>query len=238
MNALLLSRMIFFGAVALSFPLAAVAVFGFGTDRHATADVLSVVYGFGIAIGLTTSFWPLECLRAWDRNRRLESLVLMFLGMSYFTHLSWELGWLLLHKTIAASPDAPWAYAWWAYIDGGDARYAHPSSTLLGMEILSITNGVVGATALTRFLRSGRTDRTAVLVMAGTAVVHLYSASLYYLSELLEGLPNVNTHSFVGLWIKFFFANLPWIVVPPCVFVWARNKLAMTVRQDVTIGSL
>ena len=90
------------------------AVFGFGTDRHSTADVLSVIYGFGIAIGLTTSFWPLQCIQEWDRARRLESLALLFLGMSYFTHLSWELGWLLLHKLIAASPDAPWAYAWWA----------------------------------------------------------------------------------------------------------------------------
>jgi hypothetical protein len=226
MNTLLFTRVFFFGTVALSFPLAAVAVFGFGTDRHVTADVLSVIYGFGIAIGLTTSYWPLPCLREWDRPRRLESLVLMFLGMSYFTHLTWELGWLLLHDVIAVSPDAPWAYAWWAYIDGGDARYANPSSTLLGMEILSVCNGLVGATALVQYLKSGRTHRAAVLVMAATAVVHLYSASLYYLTELLEGLPNVNTESFVGLWIKFFFANLPWVVVPWCVLAWARGKLA------------
>lgn len=212
--------------MALSFPLAAVAVFGFGTDRHVTADVLSVVYGFGIAIGLTTSLWPLPCLRDWSLSRRLESLVLMFLGMSYFTHLTWELGWLLLHKIIAASPDAPWAYAWWAYIDGGDARYANPSSTLLGMEVLSVTNGLIGATALAIFLKSQRTHRAAVLVMACTAVVHLYSASLYYLTELLDGLPNVNTQSFVGLWIKFAFANLPWVVVPWCVFAWAHARLA------------
>lgn len=223
MNTLLLWRLFFFGSVAMSFPLAALAVFAFGADRHLTADVLSVVYGFGIAIGLTTSYWPLPCLQPWDKQRRRESLVLMFLGMSYFTHLTWELGWLLLHNLIANSPDAPWAYAWWAYIDGGDARYAHPDSTLLGMEILSVTNGLVGATALTLFLRSGRKHRGAVLVMAATAVVHLYSASLYYLTELLHGLPNVNTQSFVGLWIKFVFANLPWIVVPWCVFAWAHD---------------
>jgi hypothetical protein len=60
-----------------------------------------------------------------------------------------------------------------------------------------------------------------VLVMAATAVVHLYSASLYYLTEIISGLTNVNTQSFVGLWIKFFFANLPWLVVPWCVFAWA-----------------
>jgi hypothetical protein len=157
MNTLLVSRCVCFGTVAMAFPLAAVAVFGLGTDRHLTADVLSVVYAFGIVMGLSTAFWPLHSLRDWDSHRRLESLVLVFLGMSYFTHLTWELGWLLMHDAIAASPDAPWAYAWWAYIDGGDARYAHPDSTLIGMEILSVANGCVGAIALTLFLKSGRT---------------------------------------------------------------------------------
>jgi hypothetical protein len=63
MNALVFSRVLLFGGVALSFPLAAVAVFHFGTDRDATADVLSLVYALGIAVALTTSFWPLRCTR-------------------------------------------------------------------------------------------------------------------------------------------------------------------------------
>ena len=49
---------------------------------------------------------------------------LLFLVVSYITHLSWELGWLLLHRAIAGAADQAWAYGWWAYIDGGDLRYA------------------------------------------------------------------------------------------------------------------
>ena len=223
MNPLVLSRVLLFGGVALSFPLAAAAVLGFGTDREVTADVLSLVYALGIIAALTTSFWPLRCTRDWNRRQRIESLVLIYLGMSYVTHLSWELGWVVMRDAIAASPDAPWAYAWWAYIDGGDARYATADINLFAMEILSVTNGTVGMLALVTYLRSGRSNRVAMLIMGATAVVHLYSASLYYLTELLGGLPNVDTTSFIGTYIKFGLANLPWLVCPWFVFWWLQR---------------
>jgi len=221
MNALVFSRVLLFGGVALSFPLAAVAVFHFGTDRDA----------LGIAVVLTTSFWPLRCTRDWNRLQRIESLALIYLGMSYVSHLSWELGWVVMRDAIAASPDAPWAYAWWAYIDGGDARYATDNVNLFVMEILSVTNGAVGILALVSYLRSGRSSLTAMLIMGATAVVHLYSASLYYLTELLAGLPNVDTSSFVGTYIKFGLANLPWLVCPWLVFWWLKEKLVTSPRS-------
>ena len=46
------------------------------------------------------------------------------------------------------------------------------------------------------------------------AVVHIYSTSLYYGSEILESLPNVDTTSFLDTWIKFGLANLPWLIFP------------------------
>jgi len=237
MNALVFSRVLLFGGVALSFPLAAVAVFGFGTDRDGTADVLSLVYALGIAGALTTSFWPLRCTRNWNLLQRIESLVLIYLGMSYVSHLSWELGWVVMRDAIAASPDAPWAYAWWAYIDGGDARYATDNVNLFVMEILSVTNGAVGMLALVTYLRSGRSNMTAILIMGATAVVHLYSASLYYLTELLAGLPNVDTASFVGTYIKFGLANLPWVVCPWLVFWWVKEKLVTSRRSGPRVHS-
>jgi hypothetical protein len=226
MNALLASRIACFGVVALAFPVAAFMVFGLGADRHETADALAFVYAFGIPLALSTSFWPLGATRHWSRARRVESLALVFLGMSYFTHLSWELGWLVLHPHIAEATDSPWAYAWWAYIDGGDLRYARPDATLLGMEALSVINGAVGAVALVVFLRSGRAHRGAALVLCGTAVVHLYSAALYYLTELLGGMPSVDTESFVGTYVKFGLANLPWVLGPLFVFRAATGWLA------------
>lgn len=221
-----------FGSVALAFPVSGVAVFAFGVDRQVAAGALSVVYSVGLALGLSTAFWPLPALRSWRAEQRVESFVVTFLAMSYLTHLTWELGWLAMHRAIAASPNAAWAYPWWAYIDGGDARYARCEPLLLAMESLSVTNGLVGSVALASWLRSGRKSRAAALAMTGTAVVHLYSASLYFLSELFAGLPSVDTTSFVAVWFKFVLANLTWVVAPFFVFVWARERLASVERVD------
>jgi len=155
-----IARGLCFGAVALAFPVAAFAVFSLGADRDATADALAVVYAVGLFAGISTSLWPLPGLRAWSRFERVQSLVLVFAIVSYATHLSWELVWLLFHDAIIAARDSAWAYPWWAYIDGGDLRYAAATPTLLAMETLSVTNGLVGATGLLLWYRSGGADRS------------------------------------------------------------------------------
>ena len=222
---LILARVLTLGPVALAFPVATLAVFGFQTDRNQTADLLSVVYSSGLFLGFTTSLWPLPSLRGWSRFERIESLVLIFLVVSYFTHLSWELVWLLFHDAIAAARDAAWAYPWWAYIDGGDLRYAEAPANLVMMEILSVTNGLLGVTGLTLWFRSGRSDARGLLLCMATAVVHIYSTSLYYGSEILEGLPNVDTTSLLDTWIKFGLANLPWLIFPWFVLYWGWRRL-------------
>ena len=219
------------GPVALAFPVAAWAVFGWGADRNATADLLAVVYSFGLFLGFTTSLWPLPSLRSWTRQDRIQSLCLLFLIVSCITHLSWELVWLVAHDAIAASRDVAWAYPWWAYIDGGDTRYANATPTLLMMEVLSVVNGLVCAVGLALWYRSGGRDLRAVLLFMAMAVVHLYSTSLYYGGEILSGLPNVDTSSFLDSWIKFGLANLPWLVFPPCVLAWGSGLFLRGARS-------
>jgi hypothetical protein len=224
-TSLWIARGLTLGPVAFAFPIAAWAVFALGTDRSATADVLAVVYSFGLTLGFTTSLWPLPALRNWTGQQRLESLCLVFLIVSAITHLSWELIWLVAHDAIASARDAAWAYPWWAYIDGGDQRYAHATPTLLMMETLSVVNGLVCSSGLLLWYRSRGRDRGAVLLFMATAVVHLYSTSLYYGGEILSGLHNVDTSSFLDTWIKFGLANVSWLVFPPCVLFWGSRLL-------------
>jgi hypothetical protein len=213
-------RVLTLGPVVLAFPLGTYAVFGAGTNRDLTADLIAWTYSIGLFSAFTTSFWPLQSLRGWDGGRRVESAVFLFLVVSYLTHLSWELGWLLLHDRIAQARDAAWAYPWWAYIDGGDARYALAPPELLSIEVLSVVNGLVGISGLILWLRSRGRDTRAVLLFMATAVVHLYSTSYYYLSEIIPGLPNVDTASFTDTWIKFGLANAPWLTMPWLVLWW------------------
>jgi hypothetical protein len=222
---LVLARILTLAPVVVAFPLGSVVVFHFGADRVLTADVIAWVYSIGLFAAFSTSFWPLPDLRGWDRERRVRSAVLLFVVVSYVTHLSWELGWLLLHERIAASRDAAWAYTWWAYIDGGDFRYAKAPAELLAIESLSVLNGIMGTTALVLWWRSGGADRRAVLLVMATAVVHLYSTSYYYLSEIFAGLPSVDTSSFTGTFIKFGLANAPWLTMPWLVLWWGQRQL-------------
>lgn len=211
--------------MALAFPLGTFAVFGAGLDRKLTADVIAWVYSVGLFSAFTTAFWPLASIGAWERERRLRSAVMLFLVVSYATHLSWELGWLLMHENMAGLRDVPWAYIWWAYIDGGDMRYATAPVELLSIEILSVINGTVGVTGLVMWFRSQGRDTGAVLLLMATAVVHLYSTSFYFLSEILAGLPNVDTGRFTDTWIKFGLANAPWLTMPWLVLWWGWGRL-------------
>lgn len=222
---LLLARALTLGPVVLAFPLATYAVFGLDIDRDRMADVVAVVYSVGLFTAFSSALWPLPRLREWSALQRIESLCMLFLAVSYATHLSWELGWLAFHDAIANARDSAWAYPWWAYIDGGDYRYALAPPELLAMETLSVANGAVGMFALVRWLRSQRSDSRAVLLMMATAVVHLYSTSLYYGSEIAAGFPNVNTGSALDLWVKFGLANAPWIVFPWFVLYWGYRQL-------------
>ena len=211
--------------MALAFPAGTWAVYGAGVDRGVAADALAWVYGVGLFAAFTTAFWPLPSLASWDRQRRLRSASLLFLGVSYLTHLSWELGWLVAHDAIVEARDRAWAYPWWAYIDGGDSRYATVPVELVAIELLSVTNGSVGVLAFVLWIRSRGADARAVLLFMGTAVVHLYSASFYYATEILAGLPSVDTTSFTKTWITFGLANAAWVTMPWVVLAWGWGEL-------------
>jgi hypothetical protein len=79
-------------------------------------------------------------------------------------------------------------------------------------------------------LRSGRQDLAARLALGATAVVHLYSASLYYASELLTGLPNVGD-GFISVYIKFGLANSLWVLAPFFVFRFVYDGLVPAPRE-------
>lgn len=206
-------------AIAASIPAGAVAVFGFDADRGLTADVVALVFTAGIVALLASAWWP----GATTRAQRLETMCLMWIVLTCSIHLTWELAWLVFHDWIAKSPDAPLAYFWWMYIDGGDSRYAHASALLLTMEGLSVANGIMGITGIYLYWR--RRYAPALLLFMATAVVHLYSTTVYFGTEMLDGYPHVDTSSFVDYAVKFWILNGLWLVVPVFVLVWAYRRL-------------
>ncbi|QUR68082.1 hypothetical protein [Mycobacterium spongiae] len=214
-----------FGSLVLGFPLYTYLVFGSHLDRGLMANLLAVQATLAYFAGIFAAFMPIPSLRRWSRFERLQGVVLPFVICSYTTHLTWELWWLILHRPIAGARDSAWAYPWWAYIDGGDLRYLNPDPHFLMIEVLSVVNACVGVTGLILLKRSRFTDFRGTLLVMSTAVTHTVLTWHYYGSEIIAGLPSVNTSSFFDLGVKFILLNAPWLIAPWLVFAWGYQML-------------
>ena len=108
---------VFFSFVAVCFPLSSFSVFVLQANRKLIADMMSCIYSVGIFAGLMSSFFhKSDC----SLKVRLEYFTKIYLGMSYFTHLTWEFGWLAVFRRypIEFTKNNAWFFAWWMYIDG------------------------------------------------------------------------------------------------------------------------
>ncbi|MGJ8686271.1 MAG: hypothetical protein ACSHWQ_02245 [Spongiibacteraceae bacterium] len=214
-----------FGGLVAAFPLYAYLVFGLGYDRDTTADIFAIHVTMAYWVGILAPLLPLQGLGAWSRFQRLQSICVVFMIVSYATHLSWELLWLVFHDSIANARNEMWAYAWWAYIDGGDTRYYKPEANFFMIEILSVINGLVGFTGLMMLWRSKFASTLGALLCMSTAVTHTVLTWYYYGTEFLTGFESVNTASFIDLWVKFVLLNGPWLLFPWLVLIWGYQLL-------------
>jgi hypothetical protein len=91
-------------SLVLSLPAAALTVFAFDADRGVTGDAVTVVF-LGVLVGLlSTPWWPATGQRGRPRFESLQGMVMIWFGVTFTTHLTWELGWVLLRDSILASP--------------------------------------------------------------------------------------------------------------------------------------
>ncbi|HXV35782.1 MAG TPA: emopamil-binding family protein [Myxococcota bacterium] len=225
MRAIRIAQALLIASLALSLPAAALTVFAFDADRGRVGDAVAVVFLALIASLLSTPWWPIGAQRGRPPRESLQGMVMIWFGVAFTTHLTWELGWLVLREAILAAPDAIWSYPWWAYIDGGDARYAHENAQLIAIESLTALVGALGFCALGLWRRSRGRSPTATLMLMATAVAHLYGTSLYFASEAIDGFPNVDTSSFVDFALKFWALNGLWLAMPCAVLCWGRQTL-------------
>lgn len=209
-----------FGSLVLAFPVYTYLVFGADGDRETLANAMAIQATVGYFLGIFAAYLPIPSLRTWTGYERLQATVLPFVICSYLTHLTWELGWLILHEPIADAQDSAWAYPWWNYIDGGDLRYLNPEPHFLMIEVLSVINACVGVTGLVLLFRSRFTDYRGTLLVMSTAVTHTVLTWYYYGSEILGGFASTDTSSFVDFGVKFLLLNSPWLIAPWFVLAW------------------
>jgi hypothetical protein len=224
-------------ALLTVFPICSYAVFGLGTDRTATSNGLSFAYCI-IMTGLLVAPWlPFSALEGDTTYRRLERMMYIWIIVFSLTAVLWEIPWLLLWERIATAQDELWAYTWWAYIDGGDFRYVHPDWMVFYIEGWTDFNGVLSLIALTAWLRSGKTKVLPIYYFMFVAAVHIVNTLLYLVSEIATGFPHVEVNSFVNLYVKFFWSNGFWLVMPFLVLVWGKLTLERVYRERYSAAS-
>jgi hypothetical protein len=211
--------------IALCLVVAAVCVFLFDVDRAMASDFVTIVFFSAIVSLLSTPWWPVATQRGRPCFESLQGMVMIWFGIAFLTHITWEFGWVLFRDSIRASPDSIWAYPWWAYIDGGDARYASESAVVIAIETVTVANGIFGLGALWLRHRSGGRSPLATLMLMATAVIHLYGTTIYLGTEALDGYSNVRTTSFVDFGLKFWLLNGLWLVMPWAVLYWGKQML-------------
>lgn len=215
----------------VAFPAASYAVFELGTDRTATAYAVSFVFCIAMTGLLVTPWLPFPSLRTESTYRRLERMIYIWVTVFSLTAILWEIPWLLMYERIAAAKNELWAYPWWSYIDGGDVRYINPDWMVFYIEGWADFNGVLSGVALIAWLRSGKTNVLPIYYFMFVAAVHIVNTLLYLVSEAAVGFPNVDTTSFVNLYVKFGWANSFWLIMPFFVLAWGKLTLERVYRD-------
>jgi hypothetical protein len=213
-----------FGSLAVAFPVYTYLVFGLEMDRGRVADVMATQVAFCYWLGPAAALLPLPGLRSWSRAQRLHFVVVPYLIATVLTHFIWEGLWVLFHEAISNSRNAAWAYSWWAYIDGGDLRYFHPTDSFLMLEVLSVINGTIGLIGLALLFRSKFQHPLGTLMVMSVAVIETALTWYYYGTEILSGFENVEP-TFMDLGVKFIFLNAPWLVFPWVVLIWGYRTV-------------
>jgi hypothetical protein len=216
---------IFVASIALCLSVAAVSVFVFDVDRSRAADAVTIVFFGAIIALLSTPWWPIAAQRGRPRFESLHGMVMIWFGVSFTIHVTWEFGWVVFRDVIRVSPNSIWAYPWWAYIDGGDARYASGSAVVIAIETMTVAIGALGLSALWLRRRSGGRSPLSTLILMATAVAHLYGTTMYLATEMLDGYPNVRTTSAIDFALKFWLLNGIWMVMPWAVLYWGKRTL-------------
>lgn len=209
-----------FGSLMLGFPFYTFLVYGLDFDRDATADALAIHAAASYWLGISAAFLPLPRLKNWTKLQRIQSVCLTFMLASYLTHVSWELGWVVLHDAISNAKYEMWAYPWWAYIDGGDIRYYNPEDSFLMLEVLSVINGCIGLTGFYLLKKTHFKSLLGILMCMSTAVTHTLTTWYYFGTEIMSDFESVGMTSFMDYGVKFFLLNAPWLFFPWLVLFW------------------
>ena len=190
---------IWFGAVALGL-----------VDPALAGNAAAAVTLFGL-VGLNMSpLLPLRSREGVSRAERLEGVTIMWMWVSGVTHLTWELGWCLVHPYLHdVGPNDLWSWTWWVY-GVADHRYLISDPFIVILEWCTVVLGGTFNFYVLWLMKTRQTRRAYVWAIV-VSMMELYGTVLYFGSEVFNGMAQVDTHDPINLWVKFVGMNSVWM---------------------------
>ena len=211
-------------------PICYVGIIFFDWDPEETGNWISVFMFFAMNICMLSPFLD----RKKSGAEKMESTLLIWMWVTGITHLSWELGWCLVHPYLAdVGPQDHWAWIWWAY-GIADVRYLHSDSFIVPMEwVTSVIGGPINIYVL-YLLQKKRRYKANIWIIIVSAM-EFYGTVLYFTTEMAVGFRSVDLDGFINLWFKFVGMNTIWLIYPFLSMLLASRDLLKELGEPITI---
>ncbi len=173
-------------------------------------------------------------------ERAYEFMIVWF-PITALSQVLWELTWLVgdLLGYMNLTADDHWGWFWWFY-GAADTRYLISDGGLFGMESMAVFGGTILIYQWFLLLGKARHDDAMRIRCLWRSffsfAVMLTVICIYYIAELRDGLVHIQ-QGFWGLWLKFIFMNIPWLVAPIVCMPFIIKQVAYLYRAGASAAT-
>jgi len=171
--------------------------------------------------------------KAYSRLNFADILAIGWYSIDAFTHLSIELGYLVLALTSTPMKSDTYTGWLWREYARADSRWAVRDPTVISIEILTVGLGFLCLLQVFgSFFKMPWRHPLQIII----CVSELYGGWMTFCPEWVEGSPHLDGSDPILLWVYLVFMNGLWVVVP-ALLLW-DSFARLTDIADVAKGRL
>ncbi|KAK0040839.1 emopamil-binding protein [Biomphalaria pfeifferi] len=164
--------------------------------------------------------------------RSIERWVLTWMVYDALTHFLLEGPFVIFSLAGSVNASESTLSLLWKEYGKADSRWLYSDPTIVSLEILTVVlDGLLCLVVIAGIMTKGYYRHFAQVVLC---VCELYGGWMTFCPEWLSGNKNLNTSSFLYLWIYLILMNGIWVVVPALLLIqsWYEMKDAFTLKAD------
>ncbi|XP_039979044.1 emopamil-binding protein-like [Xiphias gladius] len=167
-----------------------------------------------------------------------DKWILLWLFYDVIVHLTLEGPFVYMSLVgMVETSEGPLAELWREY-GKADSRWLVSDPTIVSIEILTVVLDSLLALLLIHAILKDKYYRH--FLQIALSVCELYGCWMTFCPDWLIGSPNLNTSSWLYLWVYLVFFNGVWVLVPALLLVqsWFSLRSLHTLRTDDDINNI